>query len=166
MTVERYKPTQRAVDEAAEIGAGCLVLVAGGLPPGSKDIAGAREQIRDGIAAMLPHARAANMPLALPLRSAGALDIKAFMFGAWKKPKPHPQMAMRQTISRTCGLAGSIASRIIPRLSKARPTPPRIPAGWRSDRRPAIGAMMATTSGQGVMKKPVSTCDRPRMSSR
>jgi sugar phosphate isomerase/epimerase len=66
---------RRAVDEGAGIGAGCLVLVAGGLPPGSKDIAGAREQIRDGIAAMLPHARAANMPLAIePLHPMTAAD--------------------------------------------------------------------------------------------
>jgi sugar phosphate isomerase/epimerase len=66
---------RRAVDEAAEIGARCLVLVAGGLPPGSRDIAGAREQIRDGIAAMLPHAQAANMPLAIePLHPMTAAD--------------------------------------------------------------------------------------------
>ena len=66
---------RRAIDEAAEIGALCLVLVAGGLPPGSKDIAGAREQVRDGIAAMLPHARAANMPLAIePLHPMTAAD--------------------------------------------------------------------------------------------
>jgi len=54
------------------------------------------------------------MPLALPLRSAGALDIKAFMFGAWKKPNPHPQIAIRQTMSATCGLIGSNANRTIP----------------------------------------------------
>jgi sugar phosphate isomerase/epimerase len=56
---------RRAVDEAAAIGARCLVLVVGGLPPGSKDIVGAREQVRDGIAALLDHARAAGMPLAI-----------------------------------------------------------------------------------------------------
>src|SRR6476469_7853932 len=50
---------------AAEVGARCLVLVAGGLPPGSKDIAGARAQVRDGIAAIASHARAARMPLAI-----------------------------------------------------------------------------------------------------
>ena len=33
---------RRAVDEAAAIGAQCLVLVVGGLPKGSRDIAGAR----------------------------------------------------------------------------------------------------------------------------
>ena len=43
---------RRAVDEAAAIGAACLVLVVGGLPAGSKDIAAARRQVEDGIAAM------------------------------------------------------------------------------------------------------------------
>jgi sugar phosphate isomerase/epimerase len=66
---------RRAVDEAAAIGAHSLVLVAGGLPPGSKDITGAREQIRDGIAAMLPHARSANIPIAIePLHPMTAAD--------------------------------------------------------------------------------------------
>ena len=49
----------RAIDEAAALGADCLVLVVGGLPRHAKDIAGARQMVADGIAAMLPHARAA-----------------------------------------------------------------------------------------------------------
>lgn len=66
---------RRAVDEAAAIGARCLVLVVGGLPPGSKDIAGARAQVRDGIADLLPYARAAGMPLAIePLHPMYAAD--------------------------------------------------------------------------------------------
>jgi sugar phosphate isomerase/epimerase len=56
---------RRAVDEAVAIGAQCLVLVVGGLPAGSKDIAGARDMVRDGIGEVLPHARAAGMPLAI-----------------------------------------------------------------------------------------------------
>jgi sugar phosphate isomerase/epimerase len=65
----------RAIDEAQAIGAACLILVVGGLPPGSKDIAGAREQVRDGIAAMLPRAREANVPLAIePLHPMQAAD--------------------------------------------------------------------------------------------
>jgi len=56
---------RRAIDEAAALAARCLVLVVGGLPAGSKDIAGARLQVRDGIAAVLGHARAAGMPLAI-----------------------------------------------------------------------------------------------------
>ncbi len=55
----------RAVDEAHALNAQCLVLVVGGLPQGSKDIAGAREQVRAGIAEILPHARQAGVPLAI-----------------------------------------------------------------------------------------------------
>ncbi len=55
----------RAIDDARTLGAQCLVLVVGGLPPGSRDIAGARTMVRDGIGAVLAHARAAGMPLAI-----------------------------------------------------------------------------------------------------
>ena len=66
---------RRAIDEAAAIGAQCLVVLAGGMPPGSKDLALARAQARDGIAAILPHARAAGVPLALePLHPMYAAD--------------------------------------------------------------------------------------------
>jgi sugar phosphate isomerase/epimerase len=66
---------RRAVDEAAGIGAKCLVLIAGGLPKGSKDLAGAHEQVRDGIAELLPYARDAGMPLAIePLHPMTAAD--------------------------------------------------------------------------------------------
>ncbi len=56
---------RRAVDEAAAIGAACLVLVVGGLVPGSKDIAGACSQVRDGLGTLLEHARACSMPLGI-----------------------------------------------------------------------------------------------------
>jgi sugar phosphate isomerase/epimerase len=66
---------RRAIDEAAAIGAGSLILVVGGLPPGSKDLVGAHRQVRDGIAAVLPHARAAAVPLAIePLHPMTAAD--------------------------------------------------------------------------------------------
>jgi sugar phosphate isomerase/epimerase len=65
----------RAVDEAQALGAQCLVLVVGGLPAGSKDIAAAREHVREGIAAILPHARAARVPIAIePLHPMYAAD--------------------------------------------------------------------------------------------
>jgi sugar phosphate isomerase/epimerase len=65
----------RAIDEAAALGADCLVLVVGGLPGSSKDIAGARQMVADGIAAMLPHARASGVPLAIePLHPMYAAD--------------------------------------------------------------------------------------------
>jgi sugar phosphate isomerase/epimerase len=51
------------------------VLIAGGLPKGSKDLAGAHEQVRDGLAALLPHARDAGVPLAIePLHPMYAAD--------------------------------------------------------------------------------------------
>ena len=66
---------RRAIDEAAALGADCLVLVVGGLPQGSRDIAAARDMVRDGIAAILPHARASDMPLAIePLHPMYAAD--------------------------------------------------------------------------------------------
>ena len=69
---------RRAIDEAAAIGAQCLILVVGGLPKGSRDIGDARRQVRDALAALLPHARQANMPLAIePLHPMFAADRAA-----------------------------------------------------------------------------------------
>jgi sugar phosphate isomerase/epimerase len=66
---------RRAVDEAAALGAECLVLVVGSLPQGSRDIDGARAMVADGIAAVLPHARACQVPLALePMHPMYAAD--------------------------------------------------------------------------------------------
>jgi sugar phosphate isomerase/epimerase len=66
---------RRAVDEALAVGAQCLVLVVGGLPAGSKDIAGARAQVRDGIAELLDYSRGVGMPLAIePLHPMYAAD--------------------------------------------------------------------------------------------
>jgi len=65
----------RAVDQAHALGAQCLVLVAGGLPSGSKDLYAAREQVRDGIATILPHSRRAGVALAIePLHPMYAAD--------------------------------------------------------------------------------------------
>jgi sugar phosphate isomerase/epimerase len=76
---------RRTVDEAAALGAPCVILVAGGLPqftrPGStpsKDIVGARKMIEDGIGELLVHAHQARMPLALePLHPMYAADRAA-----------------------------------------------------------------------------------------
>jgi sugar phosphate isomerase/epimerase len=56
---------RRAIEEAHALGAQCLVLVVGGLPAGSKDLIDARRQINDGIAAILPEAKKAGVPLAI-----------------------------------------------------------------------------------------------------
>ena len=66
---------RKAVDDAAELGAECLVLVVGGLPEGSTDLAGAHAQVRDAIAELLEHARPAGVPLAIePLHPMYAAD--------------------------------------------------------------------------------------------
>ena len=72
---------KRAVDEALVLAAPCLVLVVGGLPRSddgrtvSKDLAGAREMVRDGIGELLEYARPAGMPLAIePLHPMYAAD--------------------------------------------------------------------------------------------
>lgn len=80
-----HDDNRRAVDEAAALGAPCLILVAGGLPqfsrpgsPASKDLGAARTMIEDGIGRLLEHARAAGLPLAIePLHPMYAADRAA-----------------------------------------------------------------------------------------
>jgi sugar phosphate isomerase/epimerase len=60
---------RRAIDEAATLGAQCLVMVVGGLPERSRNLPGARALVRDCLAEVLPYAITAGVPLALePLR--------------------------------------------------------------------------------------------------
>ena len=66
---------KRMIDEAATIGADCIIMIGGGLPQGSRDLPGARQMFADGLAAVLPHARAAKVPLAVePLHPMVAAD--------------------------------------------------------------------------------------------
>jgi len=72
---------RRAVDEACELNAACLVLVVGGLPgalagrAAHKDIALSRSQVSDGIAELLEYAVLNQMPLAIePLHPMYAAD--------------------------------------------------------------------------------------------
>lgn len=70
-----HDDNRRAVDEAAAIGAQCLVMVCGGLPDGSKDMIDARIQVADGLERMLPYAREAGVPVAIePLHPMTAAD--------------------------------------------------------------------------------------------
>jgi len=72
---KRIDDNFHAIDEAAALGADCLVLVVGGLPGSSRDIAEARKMVADGIAAIVPHARSAGIPLAIePLHPMYAAD--------------------------------------------------------------------------------------------
>ena len=117
---------RRALDEACTLGAPCLVLVVGSLPgaldgnPAYHDLARARAEARDGIAATLEHARQANMPLAIeplhPMQAAeracvntleqaldlcdeldparsGALGVAVDLYHVWWDPKLAQQIA-------------------------------------------------------------------------
>jgi sugar phosphate isomerase/epimerase len=117
---------RRAVDEAKTMDAACLVLVVGGLPGAlqgraeHKDIAAARADVRDGIAATLEYAREAGMPLAIeplhPMYAAdracvntleqaldlcdaldpgrsGALGVAVDLYHVWWDPKLQAQIA-------------------------------------------------------------------------
>jgi sugar phosphate isomerase/epimerase len=64
-----------AIDEAAALGTATLVLVSGGLPDGSRDLAGARERIADALAELAPYAGEHGVRLAIePLHPMFASD--------------------------------------------------------------------------------------------
>ncbi|MDT0443277.1 sugar phosphate isomerase/epimerase family protein [Streptomyces johnsoniae] len=64
-----------AVDEAAALGTDTLVLVSGGLPAGSRDLAGARERIADALTELGPYAAERGVRLAIePLHPMYAAD--------------------------------------------------------------------------------------------
>lgn len=64
-----------AIDEAAALATDTLVLVSGGLPPGSRDLYGARERIAEAIAELAPYAAERGVRLAIePLHPMFASD--------------------------------------------------------------------------------------------
>jgi sugar phosphate isomerase/epimerase len=114
------------IDEAKALGAPCLVLVAGSLPGAlqgkavSNDLALARSQVYDGIAATLEYARQVGMPLAIeplhPMQAAeracintleqaldicdaldpgrtGALGVALDVYHVWWDPQLEAQIA-------------------------------------------------------------------------
>ncbi len=56
---------RRALDEAAAVGAPCLVFVAGGIDPRDKSIVDARARALDGVADLVAHARSVGVRIAL-----------------------------------------------------------------------------------------------------
>ncbi|HEX4791524.1 MAG TPA: sugar phosphate isomerase/epimerase family protein [Actinospica sp.] len=56
---------RRAVQECVALGTDVLVLVAGGLPAGSKDLPAARKAVLDGIAELAPYAAQRGVKLAI-----------------------------------------------------------------------------------------------------
>ena len=114
-----------AIDEAKLLGSPCLVLVVGSLPgaltgpPAYHDIARARAEVRDGIAATLDYAKAVGMPLAIeplhPMQAAeracintleqaldlcdeldparsGSLGVAVDLYHVWWDPKLEAQL--------------------------------------------------------------------------
>jgi sugar phosphate isomerase/epimerase len=66
---------RRALDEAAAVGAPALVLVAGGIPAGSRDLAGARTRVAEAISDLVGHAEQVGVQLAIePLHPMYASD--------------------------------------------------------------------------------------------
>ena len=82
---------RRGIEEAAALGTDVLVLVCGGLPPGSRDLQAAREMVHDGIAAVIADAEACGVRLAIePL---------------------HPMMVAERSVISTLREANDLASR-------------------------------------------------------
>ncbi|WP_435871566.1 sugar phosphate isomerase/epimerase family protein [Micromonospora humida] len=93
-TPDWWDENRRAIEEAATLGTRELVLVSGGLPPGSRDVDGARRQVADAVAALADEATAAGVRLAIePL---------------------HPMFSADRCVIATLGQALDIAERFDP----------------------------------------------------
>lgn len=70
-----HDENRRALDEAAALGAPCLVLVPGGLPAGDRDLPGARSRAAAAIERLVPHALDVGVRLAIePMHPIYAAD--------------------------------------------------------------------------------------------
>lgn len=74
-TADALDDNRAAIDEAATLGTDTLVLVSGGLAPGSRDLTAARARITDAIAELAPYAGERGVRLAIePLHPMYASD--------------------------------------------------------------------------------------------
>jgi sugar phosphate isomerase/epimerase len=72
---ENVDANRRAISDAGKLGARSFVMVVGGLPAGSKDIARARTQVAEATGLLLGHAKSCGVRLALePLHPVYAAD--------------------------------------------------------------------------------------------
>lgn len=86
-----------AIDEAAAVGAGVLVFVAGGLPEGSRDLAGARGRITDALEVLAPYAQQRGVRIALePLHPMYCADraVISTLGQALELAQPFPEDAV------------------------------------------------------------------------
>jgi sugar phosphate isomerase/epimerase len=92
-----YDENRRAIEQAAALGTGTLVLVSGGLPGKSRDLDGARRHVGDAIGALVPDARAAGVRLAIePLHPMFCSDrcVVATLDQALRIAEPYPASAV------------------------------------------------------------------------
>lgn len=92
-----YDDNRRAIDEAAALDSPVLVLVSGGLPAGSRDIDAARRHVGESIGALVPHALAAGVQLAIePLHPMYASDrcVVSTLEQALDLAAPYPAAAV------------------------------------------------------------------------
>jgi sugar phosphate isomerase/epimerase len=88
----RIDDNLRALDEAAALRTDTLVMVCGGIPAGSRDLDGARHMVVDGLAAMVPHAKACGVRIGIePL---------------------HPMYAAERSVVSTLELANDMADSV------------------------------------------------------
>lgn len=88
---------QVAIDEAAALGARCLVLVVGGLPAGSRNLAAARSRMTDAISAIAGYAASQGVRLALePMHPMYCADrgVLSTLAQALDVAAPHPPSAV------------------------------------------------------------------------
>ncbi|WP_052489586.1 sugar phosphate isomerase/epimerase family protein [Streptomyces sp. 150FB] len=72
---EALADNRAAIDECVTLGTDTLVLVSGGLPPGSRDLPAARERVADALAELAPYAGERGVRLAIePLHPMFASD--------------------------------------------------------------------------------------------
>lgn len=75
LRAEALADNRAAIDEAVTLGTDTLVLVSGGLPPGSRDLGAARERVADALAELAPYAGERGVRLAIePLHPMFASD--------------------------------------------------------------------------------------------
>jgi sugar phosphate isomerase/epimerase len=92
-----FDDNRRAIDEAAALGTTTLVLVSGGLPDGSRDVDGARRHVGEAIGALVEHATATGVRLAIePLHPMFCSDrcVVATLGQALALAEPYPAGAV------------------------------------------------------------------------
>lgn len=104
---------RRAVEEAAELNADTLVLVSGGLPPGDRDLAGARGRIADILSELAPWAATHGVRLGIePLHPMYAADRCVVSSSArpstWPSSSPHKKWGWWSTHTICGGTSGCL----------------------------------------------------------